>query len=738
MRVDELDLPKGVAEVLGEEGIAELYQPQAEAAPFALDGKNLVVAIPTASGKSLIAYLAIMKQVLERGGKALYIVPLRALAAEKYNDLKLFEKLGLKIAMSAGDLDSPDPQLDEFDIIVATSEKADSLLRHQSAWLHHITLVVADEVHLIHDPGRGPTLEVTLTKFRKLNPNLQVIALSATIKNSKELADWLDAEHVSSDWRPTPLKEGIYLDGEIRFTDNTSRRVPCNKEPLWDIVADSIADGGQCLVFVNTRRSTETVAKRFAPLMGKLLAGTELEDGDSLVEDQGEPTSVGKRLRACVRKGVAFHNAGLTNEQRRFVETKFKEGKIKCIVATPTLAAGINLPARRVVIRDVTRFEAGGNVSIPVLEIKQMCGRAGRPRFDPYGEAVLLAKNEDGFRFLLENYLLNDSEEIYSKLGSEPVLRAHILATVATGTASSRDELMDFLNSTFFAHQTTMIGLEEAADNVLEFLEEEGMIRQDRDRLIPTFFGRRVSDLYIDPLTATKLRDALRNFKPDSSYFGLLHAICSSPDMLTMYLRRSDYDWVEEVMLARGQELLLPPPEDMDEYDFYLAELKTACSLDDWIQEMEEDMLLKKYGMGPGDLRNKVDVGEWLIYSMRELSNIFNKDAYPVLTELITRIRYGVRPELLELVRLRGIGRARARSLYDHGVRGVEDLRTVDPVRLARLPKIGNAVAKSLLEQVGVRAHDLEAKTAKTVAEEVKTEEVVRPTDNGQRSLFDF
>ena len=356
MRVDELDLPKGVAEVLGEEGIAELYQPQAEAAPFALDGKNLVVAIPTASGKSLIAYLAIMKQVLERGGKALYIVPLRALAAEKYNDLKLFEKLGLKIAMSAGDLDSPDPQLDEFDIIVATSEKADSLLRHQSAWLHHITLVVADEVHLIHDPGRGPTLEVTLTKFRKLNPNLQVIALSATIKNSKELADWLDAEHVSSDWRPTPLKEGIYLDGEIRFTDNTSRRVPCNKEPLWDIVADSIADGGQCLVFVNTRRSTETVAKRFAPLMGKLLAGTELEDGDSLVEDQGEPTSVGKRLRACVRKGVAFHNAGLTNEQRRFVETKFKEGKIKCIVATPTLAAGINLPARRVVIRDVTRF----------------------------------------------------------------------------------------------------------------------------------------------------------------------------------------------------------------------------------------------------------------------------------------------------------------------------------------------------------------------------------------------
>lgn len=738
MRVDELDLPGGVAELLREEGIVELHPPQAQAAPYALDGRNLVVAIPTASGKSLIAYLAALKQVLERGGKVLYIVPLRALAAEKYEDLKRFERLGLKVAMSAGDLDSPDPQLDNFDVIVATSEKADSLLRHQGSWLERITLVVADEVHLIHDPGRGPTLEVTLTKFRKFNPNLQVIALSATIKNSKEVADWLEAEHVTSNWRPTPLKEGVFLDNEIRFTDNTKRKVPPRKEPLWSLIADSIAEGGQCLVFVNTRRSTETLATKYAALMKEVMPEADLEGEDELIEDQGEPTSVGRKLRSCVKKGIAFHNAGLTNEQRRFVESNFKKGKIKCIVATPTLAAGINLPARRVIIRDVTRFEAGGTASIPVLEIKQMCGRAGRPRFDPYGEAILMAKDEDEFRFLMDNYLLNDTEEVYSKLGSEPVLRSHVLATLATGTASSRDGLMDFLNSTFFAHQTTMIGLEEAADNVLEFLENEGMVRQDRDRLVPTFFGRRVSDLYIDPLTATKLRDALKAFKPGGSYFGLLHAVCSSPDMMTMYLKRSDYAWVEEVLLTREEDLLLPPPEDLDEFDFYLAELKTACSLDDWVQEMEEDELLKKFGMGPGDLRNKVEVGEWLVYSMRELANIFNKDAYPVLTELMVRIRYGVRGELLDLVRLRGVGRARARSLYNHGVRSVEDLRAVDPVRLARLPKIGDAVAKSMLEQVGgAKFRRPEAKVEEVAAEEVR-EEQRPPADKAQRSLLDF
>ena len=737
MRVDELELPDGVAGLLQEEGIVELHPPQAEAVPHALDGKNLMLAIPTASGKSLVAYLAALKHVLERGGKALYIVPLRALAAEKFDDLKKFETLGLKVAMSAGDLDSPDPQLDNFDIIVATSEKADSLLRHKSAWLHRITLVVADEVHLIHDPGRGPTLEVTLTKFRKLNPSLQVIALSATIKNAREVADWMDARLVTSEWRPTPLKEGVYFDGEVVFTDNTRREVRAGKDVLWSLVTDSIAEGGQCLIFVNTRRSTESVATKFAKLASEVMGEPAMDGVDELAGDHGEQTTIGRTLRSCVKKGVAFHHAGLTNEQRRFVESNFKKGNIKCIVATPTLAAGINLPARRVIIRDVFRFENGGQAAIPVMEIKQMCGRAGRPRFDPYGEAVLVAKTEEERRFLQDNYLLGEPEEIYSKLGSEPVLRAHVLATLATGTASSRDGLMDFLNSTFFAYQTTMVGLEEATDNVLDFLQEEGMIRSEDNRLIPTFFGRRVSDLYIDPLTATKLRDALKNFKPGGSPFGMLHAVCSSPDMMTMYLKRSDYEWVEETYALRESELLLPPPDDLDEFDFYLAELKTACSIDDWIMEMEEDELLKKYGIGPGDLRNKVDVSEWLIYSMRELSNIFNKDAYPVLTELMTRLRYGVRPELLDLVRLRGVGRARARSLYNHGVRSAEDIRNVDPRRLARLPKIGDAVAKSLIEQVGGSRFRREADAVEEVIEEIAVEEA-RPADGGQRTLFDF
>lgn len=732
MRPDELDLPKGVVEILRKEGITELYPPQITALPLALAGRNLVLAMPTASGKSLIAYLAALRHVLEGGGKVLYIVPLRALAAEKFEDLKRFEELGVRVDISVGDFDTPDPHLESFDIIVATSEKADSLLRHRSKWLESISLVVADEVHLIHDPERGPTLEITITKFRKFNPDIQVIALSATIKNSKELASWLGAEHISSDWRPVPLKEGVFLDGTIRFTDNTTRKVEDRKDAIWSLTRDSLREGGQCLIFVNTRKSTESLAVKYGPLMKEFVkGGTELEkDAERILEEDVEPTSIGKRLRGCIMRGIAFHNAGLTNGQRRLVENAFKKGDIKCIIATPTLASGINLPARRVIVRDVYRYETNiGHVAIPVLEVKQMCGRAGRPRYDKFGEAILVAKSEEERQFLMENYLLNETEEIFSKLGSEPVLRSHVLATIATGIANSRESLMDFFDSTFFAHQTSTVGLEGATDSVLDFLEKEGMVRSDHG-LKATFFGKRVSDLYIDPLSAIRLKEALMAYKLDSSHFGILHAVCSTPDMLNMYLRRGEYEVMEEVLMLRGGELLLPPPEDLTEYEFFLSELKTASALEEWIGEFEEDDVLKRYNMGPGDLKNKVEVGEWLIYSMRELSKIFNKDAYPELTDLMTRVRYGVKRELLDLVRIKGVGRVRARILFDRGLKSLDDVRLADITDLARLPKIGEALARSIKRQVG----DAPGRGDKMDIESLTT----NVTEDGQRRLTDF
>lgn len=186
---------------------------------FLLDGKSQLVCTPTASGKTLVAELAFTKSIMDRIGKAIYIVPLKALATEKYKDFK--EKYGdlFKIAISIGDLDKNESYLANYDLIICTSEKLDSLIRHHTPWLRDVKVVIIDEIHLINDPGRGPTLEILITLLKELLHNVQIIGLSATIGNPKELADWLDAELIIDDWRPVTLKKGTYLDGKVDFVN---------------------------------------------------------------------------------------------------------------------------------------------------------------------------------------------------------------------------------------------------------------------------------------------------------------------------------------------------------------------------------------------------------------------------------------------------------------------------------------------------------------------------------------
>ncbi len=741
-------LPPKVLEILAEDGITSLYPPQEKAVPLVLKGKNLVLAVPTASGKSLVAYLAAVKRVLEDHGKVLYIVPLKALAAEKLEELRRFEQLGIRVGMSIGDYDDGDRDLDKLDILVATSEKADAIMRHRAEWVRSMSLVIADEVHLLNDPNRGPTLEITLAKFRMLNPKVQVIALSATVGNSKEMAEWLNAELVAMDWRPVKLKEGVLLDDTINFTDNSRRKVKRLDDQVWSLVKDTIDEGGQALVFVNTRRSTETLAVKFAHLVKEKPDEAVVAQLNESFRD--EHTSIGLSLKDCIRNGMAFHNAALSSEHRSLVEKLFKAGKIKCIIATPTLAAGINLPARRVIVRDVNRFDDGGYVPLPVMEVKQMCGRAGRPRYDPYGEAVLIAKTVEQSHMLFENYLLGAPEDVVSKVGNERVLRAHVLALIATDTANTRAAILDFLRRTFYAHQRGEQGMEEAVENIVRFLWEEGMVRcpgtemlalEPEADLKATFFGRRVSDLYIDPMSAVKLRDGLLAYVPGEKTLGFLHAVCSTPDMLNLYLKRDDFDQLTEVVLERKEEMLFMVPDmETPDYEYFLAEVKTALVLDSWIAEKDEEEMHRAYGTGPGDIHNKVEIGEWLLYSMREMSNIFNKDCYPILTKLMTRMRYGVREDILELVELKGVGRIRARSLQKRGFTSWEKIREADVHSISSVTGIGDTLAERIKKQVDpdfVPSKSARPHPRKEEAPEFKSEPKDEPK-KGQTKLLDF
>ena len=706
MRIDELDVPDAVADALTSAGFRELHPPQAEAIPLALEGSSVVAAIPTASGKSLIGIVPALKMLAEKRGKVLYIVPLKALAAEKADDFRAFgDVLGFKVHMSTGDLDSEDRGLEDADVVIATSEKTDSMIRHGSGWIDRIGLIIADEIHMIHDAGRGPTLEVALTKLMRKLPDVQVIALSATISNARDISNWLKARLVTSDWRPIPLREGVFLAGRILFDDAKTVEVPNKDDAVESLVVQTLKDGGQCLVFVNSRRSTEAEARRISDAVASVSPNPLNPQEIAVLQGGAESTDLGIKLASCVAKGVAFHNAGLTYAQRRAVEQAFKARRIKCIVATPTLAAGINLPARRVVVRDTTRFENGGTVPIPVMEVKQMCGRAGRPGFDPYGEAVLIAKSEKDRDHLMRDYVEHETERITSKLFSGNIIRTHILGVLATGDADSEEGIVAFIRDTFYGATSQMFGVESVVEEVVDFLEHEQMVRRTGDRIDVLPFGKRVSDLYIDPVSASMLHRAVERIDEDTSVLPMLVAAAMTPDVMGMYPKKADAEWLKTLYEGLEDRLLLDPDE-LEDYmsELFYSDLKVAAMVDEWIEEAPEEAITKRMGIGPGDIRSRMDMMDWIVYAMGEIAYIFNPPAIRRIRPLSVRIRYGVKEELSDLVALKGVGRTRARILFDRGYRDRDSISSADEHELASIPGIGPALASSMKRQTGTRA----------------------------------
>ena len=709
MELRKLDIDQRIIDICKIQGITELYPPQEQAVPHVLDKKNVVLSIPTASGKSLVAYLGIVNRLLSETGKAIYVVPLIALAREKYEELKQFEELGLKVGISTGDLDDSDPRLGRYDIIVCTSEKADSLLRHKVSWVNEVKVLVIDEIHLIHDPTRGPTLEVIISRFKDLNKDTQIIALSATISNATELSIWLDAKLVQSDWRPVPLREGVYYKEEVKFDDGKTIDIEgTEKQAVERIVENSVKNKGQVLVFVNTRRSTISVANRLSRIIDESLTKKEQKKLEELLiglkKSLPEFTSIDKKLFFCLKKGVAFHNAGLSSTNRRFIENHFKNRLIKCIVATPTLAAGVNIPAQRVVIRDLWRYDVNfGMNPIPILEYKQQAGRAGRPRYDKFGEAISIAKNRNQYMMIYENYVHGDTEPIFSKLGSQSALRMHLLSSIATGFVDSLEGVYNFIDSTFYAYQSETYALKDQIEETIEFLIENGFIEIiNKDKYLATLFGNRTSSLYIDPLSAVQIKKALENScSKKTSDLSFIHAVCSTPDVRSLYMRKSD-TWLEEKAdIHEGEFLLEKPSSFSDEYEWFLSDLKTASLVIDWIEEQSEDVIVNRYNVGPGDIHNIVNMNEWLLHASREFARMYNFECLSDLNDLLMRVKYGCKKELLNLISLKGIGRIRARALYTEGFKTVNELRKVPLKRIAQVKTIGDIIAQNIKKQIG-------------------------------------
>lgn len=663
----------GVEEALRRAGITELYPPQKEAMPHALSGRNLVVSVPTAAGKSIIAYAAIHKAYSD-GKKSLYIVPLRALAREKYEEIKVIVP-DASVALSIGDYTKRDEDFGDCDVLVATSEKADALIRHGNSFFDDIGLIVADEVHLLTDPRRGPTLEVVLTRLRSRS-DAQVIALSATIANPEEIAGWLDAELVTSDWRPVILREGIAYEGMIKMLDGEIRS--CGMD-LHGLIETLLSEGGQCLVFTDTRKKAEKLATEMANRLE--LIGPEI----SFPDEAGE---MSERLSFCLSRCTGFHHAGLSNEQRQRVESLFKSGHIVCLAATPTLAAGINLPARHVVIASTRRYDPPhGLRSIPVLEIKQMMGRAGRPRYDPYGEAIIVARSKYDAESALENYILGEPEPITSKIADPRSLRIHVLSAIVLSECANYEEIENFLSSTFFGYQADLWRIESAIHETLDFLRSKGFIVGE-DRLSATVLGRITTNLYLDPLSAAILHETLE--KGAESTMDHLLAVSATPDVSKLYPRKGDKRLAE----ARGFRLdWLEKIIGMEEVN---SSLRTAMVLHSWISETPESEIFKEFDIGPGDLQNVTETAQWVVSAYAEIASVLRMPQSTSLRKLSIRVGHGVREELLPLVSIPKIGRKRARSLFNAGYPMPASIKRASMKELRQIPDIGETLARHL------------------------------------------
>ena len=788
-------IPASARKFLGSRGFTDLYPPQAAAVEAGLlDGRSLLVSAPTASGKTLVATLAILSHLARGGGRVVYLSPLRALAAEKYDEFAALSGVKVSGAGWRGRLRALQQQggaaradaaittarltgergaaaasrgpvkIDDADIVVATNEAMDAAMRRGREWTQEIGLMIIDEIHLIGDESRGPTLEMILTqqiqqqqqqKRRQKrspsskgstdappSPKMQIVGLSATVSNDEEIAEWLGCTLVRKTWRPVPLAEGVCDEaGSVMMNDGRRFEVGIGAEGMpARLGIHAVSEGGQSLVFAATRASARATAVKASKQIDKLLSDDERRAlgrissrilparlrADAAGAPKGGrrrdsattvvapapaaptpavtpaslPTELEKDLAKLVSTGVAFHHAGLSERLRGIVESEFRRGSIRLLASTPTLAAGVNLPARRVVIAYVRRYDArhGFNMPISVLEYKQLCGRAGRPQYDKYGEAIISAPGP--LYELLERYVDGEPEPLESGIMAEKAMRTHLLTVAVLNPGIRQDDLQSFFSATLGGLQYPEHEVEDAVGTAVEFLLEHDMIVSKGGRYAATSLGKKTSGLYVDPVTASYLRNvaagAPRGGKHAQRHtLGFLHAIISCDEFNPRQdLLKNHLNFAESLLSGPHRSELLSP--------VYAEECsRSLLVLHDWMNERTDREIETAYKTQSGDLHRMTESAAWLAYVMREMARDAGRDdLLAELATLRTRLRSGIKEELVELASIRGVGRVRARAIYDAGLRSISDIRAASPARLATIRQIGPTVAESIMRSV--------------------------------------
>lgn len=647
-------------------------------------GENTIICSPTASGKTTIFELYLLDTIINRRKKVVYISPLKALTSEHYFETrrKFSKEFNVKVGLSTGDLDESVKHLEEYDILFLTYEKFDSVIRHSPTWLSKVGLLTIDEIHEIGS-DRGSTLEVLLTQVKINYPDIKLLGLSATIGNPNEVAAWLSAKLIKSDYRPVPLQVGVLYDNKMYFGEQTIKLENTKKDhSLNGIIKDTLLKQKQIIIFCNSRKSTMTYSEKYSREVYGTLTNEEKEKLKVISKEVHNalesPTKQCNLLSSVLGFGVCFHHAGLVSKQRHIIEDEFKKGNIKVIFATPTLAAGINLPAFRVVINSIYRFDLTGSNPLSVNEVFQMVGRAGRPKYDKSGEALIVASKETDINRIYGSYIDAEPTNIDSQLSKINKLRAQLLSIIITNEIESIEEINKFISKTFYykIFGSTSEIKENIKDIINEFIEYEFVERTDRNKIKITDLGRKVSLLYLDPISAHRIiedliikQEKLENLNDLSLLFTLLNTTELSP-----YLNyKNEKEDGLFVMFEDLKQTIFFDYEDI----YLLSKLYEAKMLMDWINETNEDKIIEEYTTSPGQIRDILTRSEWIIHCVLELCKFTGKNIqlFKKFKDLRTRLKYGVSEELVSLVELKNIGRVRARTLYARGMKSPNDIK---------------------------------------------------------------
>uniref|UniRef100_A0A182NH52 DNA polymerase theta n=1 Tax=Anopheles dirus TaxID=7168 RepID=A0A182NH52_9DIPT len=474
-------LPGSVTDAYTKKGIIELFPWQVECLSrdqVLLEGKNFIYSAPTSAGKTLVSEFLLAKTIAERKLKAMLILPFVAVAREKMLYLRdLLESGGMRVEGFYGGYHPPGG-FESVDLAVCTIEKANSIVNRllEQGTLTTLGLVVVDEVHLISDPSRGYILELLLTKIRfvaaRSNHRIQIVCMSATLPNIELLARWLDADLYHTDFRPIALVEMLKVGSTIysatgepvRYIKGTlmDYPVPKDSDHVVLLTLETILEGCAVIVFCPSKDWCEQLALSLAGTLHTLgkedHAHAVLRDRlreqidgarqqEVLLQLRNCPAGLDSVLEKTVRYGVAFHHAGLTTDERDIIESSFRDGALRIIVATSTLSSGVNLPARRVIIR-TPKF---GGRPMSALAYKQMIGRAGRTGRDTLGESILICNPTE--EKIGRELIGAELPPVRSCLDSENYahLKRAVLEIIASGSASSTEELETFVNTTLYS-----------------------------------------------------------------------------------------------------------------------------------------------------------------------------------------------------------------------------------------------------------------------------------------------